>query len=228
MTEPVPQQVNVVTSARRRRVALSVRDGVLTLHLPQGFPDSMIGDILERNRELIARLRQQEQSMPEQHRPEFRLGAMLPMLGEMYPVELAGKGYPEFRADRFLVTAEDPAKVKRQILLIYGNHAAAVISRKVFAMSRKHNITYSNLNINSAATRWGSCSGNGSLNFSWKLILCPEPMVDYVVAHELAHRREMNHSAAFWREVEMLCPNYRTWRKALKEQAMRYRAWNTL
>ena len=76
--------------------------------------------------------------------------------------------------------------------------------------------TYSRITIRDQKTRWGSCSARGNLNFNWRLILAPEPVLDYVVIHELAHRKEMNHSPAFWAEVEKILPDYRERRKWLK------------
>lgn len=66
-------------------------------------------------------------------------------------------------------------------------------------------------------TRWGSCSSKGNLNFNWKLVRMPEEVLDYVVVHELAHRKEMNHSKAFWAIVESVLSDYRERRKWLKE-----------
>jgi hypothetical protein len=63
--------------------------------------------------------------------------------------------------------------------------------------------------INSAKTRWGSCSNKKSLNFSWRLIMADDDVIDYVVVHELAHLREMNHSPRFWAVVEAVLPDYR-------------------
>ena len=71
--------------------------------------------------------------------------------------------------------------------------------------------------INSASTRWGSCSSKGSLNFSWKLILAPEDVSDYVVVHELCHIKHMDHSPAFWAEVGKVIPDWRDKREALKD-----------
>ena len=71
-------------------------------------------------------------------------------------------------------------------------------------------------------TRWGSCSSRGNLNFNWRLLLMPERVMDYVIVHELAHRREMNHSAAFWQIVETYLPDYRERRQWLKENGVRY------
>jgi len=78
-------------------------------------------------------------------------------------------------------------------------------------------VTYNRITVRAAKTRWGSCSARGNLNFHWKLILMPPEVLDYVVVHELAHRREMNHSSRFWAEVERIMPDYKRRRKWLKE-----------
>ena len=73
------------------------------------------------------------------------------------------------------------------------------------------------LRLSSARTRWGSCSRHGGISLNWRLILMPPPVVDYVVCHELAHLREMNHSPRFWSVVEQLYPDWRAQRLALRE-----------
>ena len=67
-------------------------------------------------------------------------------------------------------------------------------------------------------TRWGSCSAKGNINLNCLLMICPEEVRDYVVVHELCHRREMNHSPRFWAEVERVMPDYRRHRRWLKEE----------
>ena len=74
-------------------------------------------------------------------------------------------------------------------------------------------VSFGRITIRDQKTRWGSCSARGNLNFNWRLILAPLEVLDYVVVHELAHRREMNHSDRFWKQVESVLPDY-TWRKA--------------
>ena len=78
-------------------------------------------------------------------------------------------------------------------------------------------VTYGGITICSQRTRWGSCSGKGNLNFNCLLMLTPPEVLDYVVVHELCHRKEMNHSARFWAEVERVMPDYRVRRKWLKD-----------
>ena len=77
------------------------------------------------------------------------------------------------------------------------------------------------LRLSAARTRWGSCSHHGGIALNWRLILMPLPVVDYVVAHELAHLREMNHSPRFWSVVEQLCPDWRVRRLELRQLARR-------
>lgn len=78
-------------------------------------------------------------------------------------------------------------------------------------------VDYGRITIREQKTRWGSCSSKGNLNFNWKLVLLAPELLDYVVVHELAHRREMNHSKDFWKIVEAELPDYRERRRRLKE-----------
>ena len=78
-------------------------------------------------------------------------------------------------------------------------------------------VTYGGITIRSQKTRWGSCSSKGNLNFNCLLMLVPQEVLDYVVVHELSHRKELNHSARFWAQVERILPDYRIHRKWLKD-----------
>ena len=95
--------------------------------------------------------------------------------------------------------------------------AAEVLPERVQHFAKIMGVTVGRITIRSQRTRWGSCSAKGNLNFNCLLMLCPEEVRDYVVIHELCHRKHLNHSADFWAEVERYCPNYRIHRKWLKD-----------
>lgn len=83
-------------------------------------------------------------------------------------------------------------------------------------------VSYGKITVREQRTRWGSCSSRGNLNFNWKLIRMPREILDYVVVHELAHRKEMNHSRAFYQIVASVLPDYRSRERWLREHGGEY------
>jgi predicted metal-dependent hydrolase len=78
-------------------------------------------------------------------------------------------------------------------------------------------LRHGEIKVNGAKTRWGSCNQKGDINFTYRLLFVPRELLDYVVVHELAHLKEMNHSDRFWHIVEQILPDYRDRRKRLRE-----------
>ena len=95
--------------------------------------------------------------------------------------------------------------------------ALEYIPKRVSYFAKQIGVTYGKITIRNQKTRWGSCSSKGNLNFNCLLMLTPPEVIDYVVVHELCHRKEMNHSGAFWAEVEKAIPDYKEQVKWLKE-----------
>ena len=100
---------------------------------------------------------------------------------------------------------------------LYRDKAREIFEQKVSYYAQMMGVSYGRIAIRDQKTRWGSCSGEGNLNFNWRLIFAPAGVLDYVVVHELAHRKEMNHSPRFWKVVEDTMPEYRQYQKWLKE-----------
>lgn len=95
--------------------------------------------------------------------------------------------------------------------------AKQILPRKVARYAEEIGVTYGRVTIRTQHTRWGSCSAAGNLNFNCLLMLAPEEVQDYVIVHELCHRKEMNHSPRFWAEVAMILPDYPRQKQWLKE-----------
>lgn len=114
--------------------------------------------------------------------------------------------------------AEPTEKLTREKVIALAEEALKVIPARVEYFARVIGVTYGKITIRNQKTRWGSCSSKGNLNFNCLLMLAPPEVLDYVVVHELCHRKQMNHSKAFWLEVEKVLPNYKEVRKWLKEE----------
>lgn len=113
--------------------------------------------------------------------------------------------------------AQKQGILTQQELRQLSKQAASVLKEKADIYARKIGVSYHRITIRTQKTRWGSCSSQKNLNFNCLLMLCPEEVQDYVVVHELCHIRQMNHSPAFWSEVERILPDYKKQRKWLKE-----------
>jgi predicted metal-dependent hydrolase len=109
--------------------------------------------------------------------------------------------------------AVDAAKVLESALR---DQARSLFNERLAVYAPHLGVTPPPLRLSSARTRWGSCSARGGISLNWRLVLMPLPIVDYVVCHELAHLKEMNHSPRFWAVVEQLCPDWHTRRLELR------------
>lgn len=105
----------------------------------------------------------------------------------------------------------------REQLRSLAQQAGEVIPERVAYFAPKVGVTYGEITIRSQRSRWGSCSGKGNLSFNCLLMLAPPQVLDYVVVHELCHRKEMNHSQRFWTEVAKILPDYPARKKWLKD-----------
>lgn len=115
---------------------------------------------------------------------------------------------------RVVLTKEQKAAAKAK--------AEAVISARCQYFAPRMGVDFAGVRVNSAKSRWGSCTAGGNLNFTYRLIYTNPELIDYVVVHELAHRKEMNHSSRFWAVVEGELPDYRQRRDKLREFQRQY------
>jgi len=124
----------------------------------------------------------------------------------------------EIKAKKKSVESGNVENVTLDKIKALADQALEIIPTRVEYFAKIIGVTYGNITIRNQKTRWGSCSSKGNLNFNCLLMLAPPEVLDYVVVHELCHRKQMNHSKAFWLEVEKVLPDYKEARKWLKEE----------
>lgn len=155
--------------------------------------------------------------------PPLGDGASMPYRGDTYRLQVAAAVIPRpvvrlDEASRTFSVRHDPAQHALAPILArwYREEARRVLTARADYFAAQLGVRYQRLAIRDPRSRWGSCSAAGNLNFSWRLILTPPAVLDYVVIHELAHRHELNHSARFWAIVAAHCPTYRAERAWLR------------
>lgn len=193
-------------TARRITLRVSAATGEVVITLPsrtavntaQRFATSHAGWIAAR----LARL-------PE--RVDFAPGARLPLRGEPHRVSLRGaRGGVHIAVEAgepVISVGCEPAHVARRIRDFLTREARRDLLEAVERYAPRLGQRPVRMTLRDTRSRWGSCTARGELNFSWRLILAPPMVLDYLVAHEMAHLREMNHSPRFWALLGELCPN---------------------
>ncbi len=209
----VPVRIRINPRARRLILRTDAATGEIVLILPSARERKRGLAFAEAN---IDWIRRQAVRAPET--VEFAEGAQIPLLGKPHRI----RHVPEQRslvaveADEIRVAgrAQDLARRVHGWLRV---EARRLLVDKTRDAARALGVTPAAVTIRDTKSRWGSCSASGRLSYSWRLVLAPEPVVGYVVTHEVAHLRELNHGPAFWRIVERLCPDHREHRKWLRE-----------
>ena len=155
---------------------------------------------------------------------QWRQGACLPFLGKSITLRLDSPvGTLLFDADTHtlhlaLPDHADEQQVKDRVQGWLQHQARRLLPERLDAYADKLGVRHTGFALTSAATRWGSCTADGKIRLNWRLMHFPLSMIDYVVAHELAHLKEMNHGPRFWDTVASIFPDFRDARAQLKAQ----------
>jgi len=203
----------------RKTIAIYVRNGKVEVRAPQKASKRVIDQFIVSKEKWIAG--KLATSCERQERREaftLNYGDMVLYRGEAYPIAAIPEDRGGFDGERFFIPDElVPKQIKCACILIYRMLAKRDLSKKVSEFAKQMGVRPIAVKINGAKTRWGSCSGQKSLNFSWRLIMAEDEVIDYVVVHELAHISEMNHSGRFWAIVAGVLPDYQERQKRLKD-----------
>lgn len=203
--------------SKRRTLALHITpEGGLEVRAPLRMPQKEIEDfILLKQAWVEKHIRRISRSQPQPK--SFTEGEEFYYLGERYKLVFADRDKPiiELNGD-LIIAARFRDKAERVIKYWFRDEAEEVLLSRVQAFARDMQLEPQAVRISNATQRWGSCSVNGTLNLSWRLVMAPLEIIDYVVVHELAHMKQHNHSRAFWKEVAAVLPDYQYRRQWLK------------
>lgn len=214
-----PVEVQVRRSGRARRLSLriSALDGRATLTLPTRVPEKE-GLAFLRDKENW--LREHLANVPDEQR--VQIGASVPFRGSAVPVVAAAvRGVRLVNAGAeaaaVLQVPDDPARVGARVAAFMKLQARDALVEASDRYARALGKPYDKISLRDTRSRWGSCSSAGRLMYSWRLIMAPPAVLDYVAAHEVAHLQHMDHSDRFWAEVERLFPDHERCRRWLRE-----------
>lgn len=211
-------EINKLVRSKRRTIALIVeRDGSLTVRAPRRAAVVDIQSFILEKQEWIIRTRERFTSLVEVPKREYKDGDKFLFLGSTYGLTLVKPQRPALKFENgFTLGSTIQSSGERYFTQWYKEQAYKVIADRVRVFSDQYEFVPKQVKISSARTRWGSCSPDGTLNFTWRLVMAPLDVIDYVVVHELAHLRVKDHSRRFWREVEKIMPEYKDRRKWLR------------
>jgi predicted metal-dependent hydrolase len=210
---------------RRSTVGLMVNHDGLTVASPWSVPLSDIYAMIEASQHWVFDKLEVWQSEQAQVR-QWKSGETLYFLGReiRLAVDFVLLGHGAFLSrDRLRVYAENRAAVQPLVTAWYRDQALSHFAERLAAIAPLLGVAPSRLAISNARQQWGSCNVMGVIRLNWRLMQARPAIVDYVVAHELAHLKHMDHSPRFWATVESVCPNYRRLREELHEKDVLYR-----
>lgn len=213
-------KIDKIIRTNRKTIALIIeRDGNLIVRAPRGVTNTKIQELVNTKAEWIRTKQQQVKNVsPKATRKQYVNGEGFWYLGKNYRLEIIDHAKKPLVLDgRFQLARVALPRAAQVFKHWYRNQAEGIIAERVRWFAAKNGFSYNKIRITSARRRWGSCTSRGTLSFTWRLVMAPMAVIDYVVVHELVHLQEKNHSKSFWGKVKALMPNYKqqiAWLKA--------------
>lgn len=233
-------QIHIVRS-KRKTVCLSVnKDGSVTVKAPRLYPtDKEIVNFVEQKMEWIIKQREIQQDREDMRLVRrFETDYSFPYLGEERLVEMqsAKKTSIAYQDEKIIIktpycevlqndydaseNAKCIEKLQSDLKKWYKKQAYAYVSNRVDYYKNIIGVTVNSVSIKSRKSQWGSCDSNGDITFSWRLVMARPEAIDYVVIHELCHRKHMDHSRKFWNEVQKYMPDFKKQKQWLEENSV--------
>ena len=210
----------LVLNRKARRYILRVTaDGVARVTVPRGGSISGAKSFAEKHIGWLQQQRQRVAACPPSNRA-WQLGTPILFRGELTPIEPVDSACPAVRVGSCLLPVQSLAgDLRPEIEHGLRRIATPELIERTTALAAAGQFPVRRISVRNQRSRWGSCSRRGTISLNWRLVQAPLQVRDYLIFHELAHLKHMNHSARFWAEVERLCPDYRVSEAWLKHHS---------
>jgi len=207
---------------RRRTISLHIKeDGKIVIYAPYRTPKWEIEKFIQEKQPWISEKVLEKEKKIKEAEKTFLPGEKFLYLGEWYPLEMqesASQGPPlKLAFGKFILNDDHTAEARDLFCNWYKREAKEKITERVDYYSHRFHLVPEGIKITSARFRWGSCSRDNRVSFSWRIIMGSLSVIDYVLIHELVHIREKNHSRNFWNYLASIFPDYRQHRHWLRE-----------
>lgn len=205
-------KIDQLIRSKRKTVGLYIgSDGRLIVRAPLRAPRILIDAFVHEKEPWILEKQALARQMAERNRPrQFVEGESFLYLGQAYPLKIVDhQPKPLIYNAGFHLRQADQPRANAVFETWYRGQARQLIGERVAGYAQNHGFQYKKIRIGGARTRWGSCSSSGTLSFTWRLVMAPLEMIDYVVVHELVHTRIRNHSSAYWEALAVIMPDYK-------------------
>jgi predicted metal-dependent hydrolase len=206
-------KIDQIIRTRRRTIALIIQpDGSLLVRAPLRASDRQIRALVEEKSVWIRAAQEKARVMnagvaPRQYIP----GETFLYLGQSYPLVVveAVRGQLELLDGQFRLVKSALPSAQAVFTRWYRTQARRVFEERAAWFATRYGLHYTKIRVSSARTRWGSYSAKGTVSITWRLVMAPVEIIDYVVVHELVHSLERNHGKAFWKKVAAVMPDYK-------------------
>ena len=218
---PITEEITIdnLIRSNRRSVSLEIRGkGELIVRAPLRLAHSSILDIVRKKAEWIKEKQQQMKArkLPADNEKYF-LGQKLNVI--TIPGEKASVSFDE---NNLFITMPQHRTVQALLSRWYKAKTLEIVLPRTVHFAKEFGLGFTKVSISTASRRWGSCNKKGHITFSFRLIMLPSDIVDYIIIHELAHIVELNHSSRFWATVHKMMPEYEQHEKWLKHNGYKF------
>lgn len=222
ITLPSGDQLHYQLERRQRRtVGLKITENGLVIHAPKRISQSHLESIIVLKADWI---RKKLETLIENKLPamQWQHGETLLFMGNTislaveHDIRSKAVEYEPGVLQLAMPNHLDPTLIARKVIQWYKKQALIDFTRRLEIFSSKLGVSFTSFNLSNAGSRWGSCNSRKEIRLNWRLLQAPPHIINYVVCHELAHLKEMNHSAKFWATVASIYPDYKLAEKELK------------